>query len=163
MNDPIDFDALWRHVVAQFSLPESLVHGPDHWRRVERNARILVRSTGGDETVARLFALFHDSRREDDGWDRDHGARGAALAAEWRGKLIVLGDDQFTLLHYACTWHTAGEHHSDPTIGACWDADRLDLGRIGVRPDPRRMSTALAREIAGQRSVEKRLRELAEE
>ena len=27
----------------------------------------------------------------------------------------------------------------------CWDADRLDLGRVGIRPDPRRLFTAAAR------------------
>lgn len=161
---PLDFDSLWQRVVAQFSLPESLVHGPDHWRRVDRNARLLARSNGGDLTVVRLFALFHDSRREDDGADPAHGARGAALAEEMHSAgLFVVTDPQLQLLQFACIWHTEGDDHPDPTIGACWDADRLDLERIGVRPSPRFMSTELARQIAGQGSVERRLRILAAE
>jgi hypothetical protein len=28
-----------------------------------------------------------------------------------------------------------------PTIGVCWDADRLDLPRVGTRPTSDRMST----------------------
>jgi hypothetical protein len=35
---------------------------------------------------------------------------------------------------------------SDPTIGACWDADRLDLWRLGRRPDPMLLSTPAARD-----------------
>ncbi|HSW29094.1 MAG TPA: hypothetical protein VLH75_06290 [Longimicrobiales bacterium] len=35
---------------------------------------------GADPLVADLFALFHDARRWNDGGDREHGARGAALA-----------------------------------------------------------------------------------
>jgi uncharacterized protein len=43
------------------------------------------------------------------------------------------------------------------TIQACWDADRLDLGRVGTTPDPARLWTAAARDPemfrwAGQRS-----------
>jgi hypothetical protein len=35
----------------------------------------------------------------------------------------------------------------DPTVGACWDADRLDLPRVGVTVDPRLLSTAAARNL----------------
>ena len=34
---------------------------------------------------------------------------------------------------------------ADITVQTCWDADRLDLGRVGIRPDPRRLCTAAAR------------------
>jgi uncharacterized protein len=27
----------------------------------------------------------------------------------------------------------------------CWDADRLDLGRVGIRPDPARLCNEAAR------------------
>jgi hypothetical protein len=36
----------------------------------------------------------------------------------------------------------------DPTIGACWDADRLNLWRLGRRPDDRLLSTDTARDPA---------------
>ena len=31
------------------------------------------------------------------------------------------------------------------TIQTCWDADRLDLGRVGMMPDPRFLSTEIAK------------------
>jgi uncharacterized protein len=31
-------------------------------------------------------------------------------------------------------------------VQACWDADRLDLGRVGIAPAPERLCTAAARE-----------------
>ncbi|HEX8371847.1 MAG TPA: hypothetical protein VF585_03635 [Chthoniobacterales bacterium] len=136
-----DFTLLWQLVAEQFHVPGYYVHGPDHWRRVERNALLLATRTGADITVVRLFALFHDSRRESDCSDDGHGARGAEYAATLRGVAYDMSDDHFDLLHYACVWHTDGEHHDNPTIATCWDADRLDLGRVGVIPDPQFMST----------------------
>lgn len=138
MHHPlIDFVTLWNIIP---SLPSPLsshsVHGPDHWRRVERNAPIFASQSGAIVPVIRLFALFHDSRRQNDNYDPEHGARGAALATSFRGKLFDLPDGHFDLLLYACVNHTIGRHHEDLTIATCWDADRLDLGRVGIIPDP---------------------------
>ena len=152
MND--DFDHLWELVTRQFHTSEYSVHGPDHWRRVERNGLLLATRTAADIAVVRLFALFHDSRRVNDGWDNGHGTRGAEYAAVLRGSVYQLPDDRFDLLHYACVWHTDGHHHDDPTIATCWDADRLDLGRVGIIPDPAFMSTAFGREIAAYGSIQ---------
>jgi uncharacterized protein len=33
----------------------------------------------------------------------------------------------------------------DVTIQTCWDADRLDLGRVGTKPNPTYLGTAAAR------------------
>ncbi len=151
----IDFQRLWEHVAAQFQGGPWSLHGVTHWRRVERNGLLLAGRTQANVEVVRLFALFHDSRRENEGTDLGHGARGADLAAALRGESYDLSDDDFELLHYACTWHTDGVSHDDATIATCWDADRLDLGRVGVRPDPRRMCTAFGREIAAAGSVER--------
>jgi uncharacterized protein len=141
------FRKLWEHVTAQFPGPRGSIHGVEHWRRVERNGLMLAASTGADATVVRLFALFHDSRRINDGTDPQHGARGASLARALRGTLYDVSDDAFDLLQTACTYHTDGERHEDPTIGTCWDADRLDLTRVGVTLDPRFMSTRLGQEM----------------
>jgi len=145
---------LWQLVTEQFHAPVHSVHGPDHWRRVERNGLLLATRSSADIVVVRLFALFHDSQRENDGWDRGHGARGAKYAASLRGVAYELSDDQFELLHYACTWHTDRDHHDDPTIATCWDADRLDLGRVGIIPSPEFMSTDFGREIAAYGSIQ---------
>lgn len=144
----IDFEKLWSTVVAHQSGHKTVLHGPEHWRRVERNGLLLADAGDVDRDVIRLFALFHDSRRENDGWDPDHGARGAEFASELRGVEFELNDERFAILHYACVWHTDGKSHDDPTIAACWDADRLDLPRVGIMPDPKRMCTPLGREIA---------------
>lgn len=151
---PINFDQLWQVVLAQYRGRDHAAHGPDHWRRVERNGLLLATRTGADVEVVRLFALFHDSRRLHDGADSGHGGRGAAYAATLRGQAFELDDARFALFHHACTWHTDGDHHDDPTIGTCWDADRLDLRRLAIIPDPKYLSTAFARAIATQGSVQ---------
>ena len=156
----VDFDLLWKIVTAQYHAPEYSFHGPDHWRRVERNALLLATRTGADITVVRLFALFHDSRRENDDWDEGHGARGAEYASSLRGVHYELTDDRFNLLHYACVWHTDGEHHDEPTIATCWDADRLDLNRVGIIPEPEFMSTDFGREIAAFGSLQPFIKQL---
>jgi uncharacterized protein len=33
----------------------------------------------------------------------------------------------------------------DVTVQTCWDADRLDLGRVGIRPVASRLCTPAAR------------------
>jgi uncharacterized protein len=89
-----------------------------------------------------MFALFHDSRRVNEEIDPDHGLRGAELARSMRDThLIHLNDAQFDLLRYACVHHTDGETSTEPTIGCCWDADRLDLDRVGIEPEADYLST----------------------
>lgn len=152
---PFDEEKLWQHVLAQYHGGATSIHGPAHWRRVRRNGLLLATQSGADVVVVRLFSVFHDSRRLNDGWDHGHGARGAefaqALRKDW---LSQITDDQFDLLHYACTWHTDAEQHEDPTIGTCFDADRLDLGRVSIIPSSKFMSTSLAREIAAAGSIQ---------
>jgi uncharacterized protein len=139
---------IWQHVTQEFPCDRTSIHGPSHWRRVERNGLLIASRSGAIEEIVRLFAVLHDSRREHDGHDTVHGSRAAAYAATLRGKLFELSDEHFELLQYACQWHTDGQLSQDPTIGTCWDADRLDLGRVGMRPAPKFMSTEFGREIA---------------
>jgi uncharacterized protein len=123
----------------------SRLHGLEHWKQVGHNGLALAAETdGADADVVLLFALFHDSMRLNDGHDPDHGRRGSALARELAGSL-PLEPDQLDLLAEACDGHTDGRVSHDPTIGACWDADRLDLPRVGIQPDPGLLSTVAAR------------------
>jgi uncharacterized protein len=151
-----NWEGIWEQVTRRFQCDRGSVHGPSHWRRVERNGLFIAAGSGAVEEVVRLFAVFHDSRREHDGWDESHGARGAAYAASLRGELFQLSDEQFELLDYACTWHAHGRLSDDSTIGTCWDADRLDLGRVGIKPEPSYMSTELGRKIATNGSILRR-------
>jgi len=145
-----DYTRLREHLVAQFSCDPASVHGPAHWKRVEFHGLLIAPTNSAIVEVIRLFALFHDCRRIHDGYDDGHGARGAEYASQLRDKYFELPDDEFELLHNACTWHAHGRLSDDPTIGACWDADRLDLGRVGMRPLPDYMSTPKGRELAGE-------------
>ena len=46
----------------------------------------------------------------------------------------------------AATFHSDGRLDADVTIMTCWDADRLDLYRVGTRPIPERLCTEPARQ-----------------
>lgn len=145
-HDPLGPSPELRQAVqARFLLGRFTCHGPDHWARVEEFGMRLAPLTGADLVVVRYFALFHDSCRESDGQDPDHGARGGELARQLRGRLFEMEDRRFELLVEACRTHTAGLNHPDPTIGTCWDSDRLDLLRVGLVPDPHYLSTEAAR------------------
>jgi uncharacterized protein len=130
------------------------IHGLPHWLRVERNGLDLAAAEGGDAEVVSLFALFHDSRRVNDDADYGHGSRGARLARELRGDgLFDVSDEQLELLIYACENHTDVTYCDHPTVACCWDADRLDLTRIGIDPDPSMLNTTTARQLAIQMSA----------
>ena len=131
-----------------YALPVWGFHGVPHWARVMENGRKLAERTGADVTVVELFALFHDSRRIDDGDDYGHGGRGAELARELRGRVFDLPDDEFELLYRACQFHTGGRKDDSVTVLTCWDADRLDLGRVGITPNPKYLGTNAARDPA---------------
>lgn len=122
------------------------VHGVGHWARVLENGTRLAETNGGSVEVVHLFAVFHDSRRLWDGDDPGHGARGAELALELHGEHFQLSEPDLLRLSIACELHTDQRHHDDPTVQCCFDADRLDLGRVGVWPDPRYLNTDAAKD-----------------
>jgi uncharacterized protein len=146
--ETLDLKSLWECVVRQFPLDTSSIHGPGHWRQVELNGFMLAEETRADMTVVRLFAIFHDSRRENDGVDHDHGMRGAELAKGMRGVYYDVPDRSFELLIRACRYHTERVSDPDITIATCWDADRLDLPRVGITLDTERMATAYGKRLA---------------
>jgi uncharacterized protein len=97
--------------------------------------------------VVSLFAFLHDSCRWSDHTDREHGHRAATFVETLREeRLIAIGDEEARLLCFACTHHSAGLLDADITVQTCWDADRLDLGRVGIQPDPRYLCTPAARD-----------------
>lgn len=121
---------------------QSSVHGLVHWRRVAANgAELAAETPGADAGIIALFALFHDSMRDNDGHDPQHGRRGGALARELSG----LRGDRLELLVHACEYHADGLTSDDPTVGCCWDADRLDLPRVGIAPHASYLSTEAAK------------------
>jgi len=142
---------IWSRVIADTTVSVDSIHGASHWVRVERNGIYIARHTGADEMVVRLFAVLHDCRRINDSTDLGHGGRGAQYARTVRPLLLGIDDHQFEQLCFACQWHTDRDFDDDVTIGSCWAADRLDLGRVGTTPDPQLLNTAIAKELAGSR------------
>lgn len=113
-------------------------------------ARLLEAGAEADPAVLLAFAALHDSQRFSDGNDPDHGTRAALVAKDLRGDSHFLDDGQLELLCAALIDHDRGEVSDDPTIGACWDADRLTLPRVGIQPDPSLMSTPEGRRLTGE-------------
>ena len=116
-------------------------HGLPHWERVERNG-LLLATDDVNTTVVRLFAYLHDKWRIDNWEDLEHGKRAAKHLMELRKTLLIdLTDEEFELLRKACELHTVCHRTGNITIDTCFDADRLDLTRVDIIPDPERMAT----------------------
>jgi hypothetical protein len=83
----------------------------------------------------------------------DEGRRGEDASLRQMRQLLQAIRGQYVLswdgLHGvgACAGHTTGRWHPDPTVQACWDSDRLDLLRAGIRPDPARLGSEAARRL----------------
>jgi uncharacterized protein len=135
-------------VRSEFALSWDGIHGVAHWERVCDNGLQLAKLTGANPQVVALFAFLHDAKRVNNGRDPGHGKRAAEFTRSLCGSLIALPDEDLELLAFACEYHTAGLTEAHVTVQTCWDADRLDLGRIGIRPDPRHLCTPAAKEPA---------------
>lgn len=134
-------------ILSGYTLPTLGIHGVPHWGRVLETGLRLAPHTGADPAVVTLFAVFHDARRRSEGDDPDHGRRGADLARRLR-PLLDLTDAQFAQLTHACAHHADGTTEGDPTVGTCWDSDRLDLWRVYMTPDDAYLCTEAARDGA---------------
>ncbi len=108
-----DRSGLLQHVLAQFKIKRDGDHGPAHWARV------------------RLHGMKVGAKREA---DLLHGARAAEFSASLNGRFFDLKTEQLDKLCHAIQNHSGGKVHSCATIQSCWDGDRLDLGRVGIKP-----------------------------
>lgn len=122
-------------------------HGLSHWQRVERNGILLSTSNGCIREdihikVVRFFAYLHDKCRLNDWKDLEHGVRAADMLPTIRDTILKsFTDEEVSLLEKACRYHTTRHRTGNPTIDVCFDADRLDLGRVGIVPNPKLMAT----------------------
>lgn len=148
----IDFRAVARVVLVEYRLSMEGIHGPSHWLRVRANGLALAeRTPGADPLVVETFALLHDAKRQDDWTDIGHGERAGDFARRLHDDgLLPLASDQLEALAEACAWHEHGRVSTEPTVGCCWDADRLDLSRLQRRPRAPLLSTAAALDAAVQ-------------
>jgi len=130
----------------RFLLEWQGIHGAPHWARVRQNGLLLLQGTGANRKVVELFAFLHDVERQHDGHDPEHGLRAADLVNKIAGKLIDVDDYELKLLTRACQGHSEGYTKSDITVMTCWDADRLDLGRVGIKPSASKLCTDTAKD-----------------
>lgn len=161
-----------RELLAQlrrFTFFDSHLHGPAHWVRVHRFGLILADNMNLEESQARcveVFAWTHDLARVDDGGGNQHALDGAAHAFPVMDALFDdLNAAERQLVSAAIRHHSDGmtadeayfqgvldiegwtEDELVETVAACWDADRLDLLRLGVPPNARYMSTECWRDV----------------
>ena len=137
--------------INQYQLDIDGIHGFNHWCSVAANGLECAENTNAEKSIILLFSFFHDCCRENDGRDPYHGERAAQFIIDNREVLPQLSDIQINKLVIACEGHNLGEISKDITIGCCWDADRLDLIRIGIQPRARFMSSEVGKERAEQR------------
>ena len=139
--------ALMQAVRDQYRLDWHGVHGAAHWGRVLDNGLALAPETGARRDVVTLFAVLHDACRHNDRRDPEHGPRAATFARDLHARGVVALDDAgLDLLTAAIHGHTHDRTHADATVRTCYDADRLDLLRCGIAPDPRYLCTPAARD-----------------
>lgn len=150
MRNVIDHARLTGFLRKHFALDWNGIHGASHWARVNRYARYLAQGMSVDAEVLTLFALLHDSCRESDHGDPGHGARAALLAHEMNGHLYRITFTQEERLAAAIEGHSQGGLSADLTVQVCWDADRLDLGRLGIQVRPEKLSTERALALIAQ-------------
>lgn len=148
MKDSILHPLLFKELSNVFELDLMSVHGPAHWMRVRKNGLMLAPLTGANRKVVELFAVFHDSCRDNDWTDPHHGPRAAALAEYYfyEEKMLMCSEEELQLLMAACEGHTYGGVNPHETIGTCWDADRLDLPRVQIIVDPDLLCTDVAKD-----------------
>jgi uncharacterized protein len=143
-----DKQGLIAHLRSQFQINWLGHHGIPHWMRVRANGLMLAKDNGANIHVIELFAFFHDARRRNEHQDDGHGTRGAQLAMQLRGRFFEATDQEMDLLMLACQGHSDGELEAELTVQTCWDSDRLDLGRVGIEPNPNYLCTESARQPA---------------
>lgn len=118
-------------------------HGVTHWNRVAKIGSELAKMTGANPEVVDYFSLLHDCCRENEDKEPEHGYNAVVFCIKNKS-LIELADKDFGRLMVAIGGHPGGMISKDMTIATCWDADRLDLGRVGQIPDKLYLSTRQA-------------------
>ena len=153
-NVDIYIERLRKYAIRHSKMGDYSVHWIFHWDRVAKNADALLTSDV-DELVVKAFAYIHDVERVNESDDWQHGHRAALLVDEIRSSVLgFLNDQEIEQLKEACRLHTLRHRTENPTINACFDADRLDLGRVGIIPNPDKMATIAGRLLAEKLALE---------
>jgi HD superfamily phosphodiesterase len=116
------------------------VHGMGHATRVliwaDRIGRWMQeQGTPLDLEVVRWSAIFHDVRRETDGYDYEHGERAANwVEANAFNLPFDFNSQQIACTCYYCRWHVPRDEfipEMTPELQCLKDADGLDRVRLG--------------------------------
>lgn len=145
------FDKICEH----YALNLYGAHGIEHWENVYANTMMLSKVYGIESNIFMLFALLHDSKRLDEDDDFEHGIRAASFALELinNGKITLEAEDAKRLI-YACANHTKANKtdplYQDIIVQICLDADKLDIGRVGVIPEKSHFLTPYAQTLVAK-------------
>ena len=120
------------------------IHGVSHWTRVRVNGLLIANENQANKKIVELFAFLHDSKRQSEHKDYEHGLRAAHFVHSLSEEFLGLDKTEKDLLCFACEYHSHGLLEADITALTCWDADRLDLGRINIQPIAKRLGTTIA-------------------
>jgi uncharacterized protein len=140
MTEPYDRAGLIALIKSEFKLDWGGIHGANHWARVLYHGKTIGEIRQADLLVVELFGFLHDSCRLNDGRDPQHGQRAADFAHGIQGDFFHLKPSQLDTLCFAMQHHSGGEVSTNTTIQTCWDSDRLDLGRVGIKPSAQYLS-----------------------
>ena len=99
---------------------------------------------------AQFDTLFHISRVDDELRDFFMGIPDETCYHSYKNQLANDYQEQFDKLYHACKFHTTEHRSGDTSIDTCYDADRLDLGRVGIALDPKKMATSFGATIASK-------------
>lgn len=146
-DDRYDRKGMLKAIKDQLKINWHGIHGANHWARVLHHGLTIGKERGADLFVIEFFAFLHDSQRYSDGRDEWHGLRAADYAHSLQGKYFDLLPAQLDDLCYAMKWHSYGSVQTKVNLQTCWDADRLDLGRVNKTPDPKLLSEEAAKYI----------------
>lgn len=144
--------SLLKLIQSQFRFPLTSIHGILHWEHVEAIGSHLAAFVEADLEVITLFAYIHDACRFNEEFDPQHGERSSQLAKDlFKSKFIQISTRQLKDLTVACQFHSQKRVKPENiTIATCWDADRLDLWRIGITPNPNYLFSGLAKNVSIQ-------------
>ena len=130
-------------------------HGPRHWTKVLNNALWLREKECLPESydhILYLAALFHDSKRVNEGNDPGHGGRAAVSLLGCRSVCA-----ETIMAAQCCAFHTEVvpwlpmtsdlSDEARTLVQLFADADRLDIGRLGRVIDTRFLFTDSAIEL----------------
>ena len=146
----IDQRGLFTYLHTTFQCNWHGLHGVAHWKRVAGYGLVLgqiYRLPKEDLLIIKLFSYLHDSCRQNEEDDIKHGERAAILTHDLNGLYYDLNRHQLNKLCLAIAQHSFGLMSRDTTTQTCWDADRLDLGRVGITTDPQYLSKTASRLI----------------